>query len=243
MATNAHRKLSRKTLKQPDEFVTTLDRIGDFLANNLLRLIFAAAALVGVIAIAAALSLYSQHQQRVISDQFYNALNALGDKNYKTAEQGFSALAGGSSGYPLGRLARFYLATAYLAQNQPARARDELRAYLADDSNDLFRPMVLTQLGVAYEDLGDYRNAHAAYTEAAQSRGPASSRAQLGAARTLALMGDRAGAIAVYREFLKENPYSEQTAEVIEALAQMGAAPEPAVPAHAKISTRFPRPQ
>jgi len=229
MAVSSHHKVSRKALKQPDEFVSTLDWIGGLIAGNLAQVIIGAVALVAAIVIVFAVSFYSQYRQRIASEQFYQAISALSDKNYKTAEQGFSALAQNDSGRTLGHLARFYLATTYLAQNQASKARDELRNYLAEGGNRWFQQMALTQLGVADEDLGDYHGARAAYVKAAQLTGPEKARAQVGAARTLALIGDRQRAIDAYQQFLRENPFAQQRAEVIEALAQMGASPEPPI--------------
>ncbi len=227
MAVTSHRKVSRKALKQPDEFVNTLERIGDLVAANFARVVIGAIVLVLAIVIAFAASLYSQHHQRIASERFYRAINALSDKDYKSAQQGFSTVARKDSNRTLGRLARFYLATTYLAQNQPSKARDALRNYLAGGGNHLFRQMALTQLGVANEDLGDYRDAYSAYAKAAQMNGPEKARAEIGAARTLALTGNRQGAITAYQQFLRENPFAQQRAEVIETLAQMGAPPEP----------------
>jgi tetratricopeptide (TPR) repeat protein len=227
MAVPSHRKVSRKALKQPDEFVSTLDWIGDLAARNLARIIIGAVALITAMVIVFVVSFYSQYRQRIVSEQFYRAINALSDKDYKTAEEGFSVLAQNDSGRPLGHLARFYLATTYLAQNQTAKARDALRNYLAEGGSRLFQQMALTQLGAVDEDLGDYHDAHAAYVKAAQLNGSEKARAQVGAARTLALIGDRKGAIDAYQQFLRENPFAQQQAEVIEALAQMGAPPEP----------------
>jgi predicted negative regulator of RcsB-dependent stress response len=236
MAVSSHRKLSRKALKQPDEFLTTLDRLAEFVEHNLARVIIGAVAVVAVIAIVFVASFYSQHRQRITSEQFYTAINALNDKDYAGAAKGFNALAEDDPGSSLGHLAKFYLATTYLAQNQPAKARDELQSYLADSGNRRFRQMALTQVGVANEDLGDYRDAHAAYVKAAQLDGPEKARAQIGTARTLARLGDRQGAISAYQEFLRENPFAQQRDEGIEALAQMGAPPEPPIPSPMKAS-------
>lgn len=229
MAVTSHRKVSRKALRQPDEFVSTLDWIGDFLAANLARVIIGAVAIVAVIAVIFVFSFYSQHRQRIASEKFYRAINALSDKDYKTAEQDFSALARNDSGLTLGHLARFYLAATYLAQKQTVKARAALRNYPAAGGNRLFRQMALTQLGVADEDLGDYHGAHAAYAKAAQFNGPEKAGAQIGAARTLVRIGDRQGAIAAYQQFVRDNPFAKERAEVIEALAQMGATPEPPI--------------
>jgi predicted negative regulator of RcsB-dependent stress response len=227
MAAPSHRKVTRKALREPDEFVTTLDRILQWLEANLPRVIIGAVGVGAVLVVLSVLSFYSQHRQRLASEQFYRAINALSERNYHNASTGFSSLARNNSSSALGRLAEFYLATTYVAENQPSKARDKLRDYLADARNRLFRQMALTQLGVANEDLGDYRGAYAAYAKAAQLTGPERARARIGAARTLVRIGDRERAIASYQQFLRENPFSQQRAEVVEALAQLGAPPEP----------------
>jgi tetratricopeptide (TPR) repeat protein len=226
MAVPSHRRVTRKALRQPDEFVSTVDLIGDWIARNLTRVIIGVAVVVVIIVVSLVVSLYSEQRQRVVSGQFYSAINALSDKDYRTAEKLFSKLARHHSGSPLGHLAEFYLANTYIAQNQPSEARRALRTFLAGGSSRFFRQMALVQLGVANEDLGDYHDAHSAYVKAAQLNGPEKARAQIGAARTLAGLGDRDGAIAAYQQFLRDNPFAEQRTEVTEALAQMGAPPD-----------------
>ncbi|HKV54461.1 MAG TPA: tetratricopeptide repeat protein, partial [Candidatus Binataceae bacterium] len=205
MASTTHRKISRKELKQPDEFVTILDELGDWFLDNLTQVIIGAAVLIVVVALAFGFSFYEQHQARLVSQQFYQAINALSEKRYQAAAQGFSELAGTSPNSQLGHLSRFYLASAYLAQNQPSKARDALQAFLQNGGETLFRQMALTQLGVVDEELGAFGNAHIAYVEAAGLEGPEKARAEVGSARTLALQGDRRGAIREYQKFLAEN--------------------------------------
>jgi tetratricopeptide (TPR) repeat protein len=118
-----------------------------------------------------------------------------------------------------------YLATAYMDENQPAKARDVLETFLQGRGQPLFRQMALTQLGVANEDLGDYRKAHDAYLRAAMIDGPRKQAAEFGVARTLARQGQKAEAIAAYKQYLKENPFSQERDSAIEALADLGAAP------------------
>ena len=86
------------------------------------------------------------------------------------------------------------------------------------------------QRGVANEDLGDFKAAHQAYSAAAALNGPESHTAQIEAARTLGRLGDTAGAIAAYRQFLSAYPFSEERTDVIEALAQLGATPAATTP-------------
>jgi tetratricopeptide (TPR) repeat protein len=226
MAVTSHRKLSRKALKQPDEFLTTVDWLADFASRNVARVAAGAAAAVVAIAAIFLLSLYSKHQQRVASEQFYRALTALSSKDYKTAEEGFSALARNDPSRSLGHLAGFYLTVTYLAQNQPTKARATTQAYLAEGGGSLFRQMALIKLGVIDEDLADYRAAQAAYAEASRLTGPEKNQAEIGVARTLALNGDRRSAIVAYQQFLRDNPFAQQRTEVAEALARLGSAPE-----------------
>jgi len=225
MATTTHRKISRKELRQPDEFVSVVDHAGRFLAENLSRVIIAAVAAIAIIATAFSIRFYEQHQARMASEDFYQAMRALERKDYKAAEQGFSALAESRRGSSIGRLADLYLATAYMDENQPAKARDVIEIFLQGRGQPLFRQIALTELGVANEDLGDYRKAHDAYLRAAMIDGPRKQAAEFGVARTLARQGQKAEAIAAYQQYLKENPLSEERDSAIEALADLGVAP------------------
>src|SRR5947209_14401930 len=102
MAVTSHRHVSRKTLRQPDEFVNTVDLISDWIARNLTRVIIVVLVLVAAIAVALVVLSYSQHRQRLVSEQFYGAINALSDKDYRTAEKSFSNLVRYDSGTTLG---------------------------------------------------------------------------------------------------------------------------------------------
>jgi tetratricopeptide (TPR) repeat protein len=229
MATT-HRRLSRKELRQPDEFVTFLDRVWNYVGANLPRIIIGAVAAIVILAIAFSWRFYRQYQSRIAAEEFYRAMTALDRKDYRTAERGFTALAEQHPGHSLGQLAEFYRANTYMAENAPAKARDALQKYLEGRGLQSFRQLALNQLGVAYEDLGDQRKAYGAYVQAAALDGPEKERAELGVARMLARMGDNRSAISAYRRFLQENPFASERAEVVESLALLGAAPEqPAV--------------
>lgn len=226
MATTTRRKLSRKELKQPDEFISFLDQTVDFVQQNVTRIIIGAVGLVAVVAVVFALQFYSQHQDRLAAADFYDAVGALDRKDYKTAEVGLTQLADSQPHRTPGRLARFYLASVYLDQGQPSKARDALTAYLDEDGPAPFTQLALCQLGVANEDLGEFSKARDAYVRAAAIEGPERGRAELGNARMLAKLGDRRGAIAAYQAFLKHDPFGVERSDVVEALANLGAKPE-----------------
>lgn len=217
-------KLDRKELRQPDEFITFLDRAGDFIANNLVRVIVGAVGLIAVIVIFYAVSFYQSHQRQLASNRFYDAMTALNHQDYKTAEQDFNSLATENPHQSLGQLARLYLASAYMADSKDKDARIALQSYLTDSDQPLYRGIALMQLGAADENLGDFKAAHDAYAQAADVNGPGKARAQIGVARTLIKQGDAKAGIDAYRQFLTDNPFAGERNYVIETLATLGVA-------------------
>ena len=221
MATRPHH-LNRKELRQPDEFVTFVDQAGDWIVNNLVRAIIAAIAVVIVIVAAVGIHFYIDGRERAAAAQYYRALETLDSHDYKAAAQQFSTLA---SGYPHtgpGRLARFYVGNALLAENQNAPARDAFQRYLDGEDRPIFREMALMQLGVANENLGNFSAARQNYQQAAALNGPEKGRAERNGARVMLHVGDKAGAISAYQTFLRENPFSPERGEVSEELAALG---------------------
>ena len=69
MATS-HYKINVKDLKQPDEFITTVDRIGNYIANNLVRVIIGTPSRLLLIAIIFTYFFYRSHQVRVAAESF-----------------------------------------------------------------------------------------------------------------------------------------------------------------------------
>jgi tetratricopeptide (TPR) repeat protein len=222
-SSSQHRKLTRKDLKQPDEFESLLDNIGAFVVDNLQQVLVSLGIVAAVGAIAVGVYYYEGHRDAVAGDQFYTALNELKSANYKAAEQGFSKLADAEPGRRLGRLSRFYLANAYLGENNLPAARDTLAQFITEEHDPLYTNLALTNLGVVYERMGDYHKAANAYSQAAGVPGPEQQRAALSVARMLAKAGDKQGAISSYRSFLAAHPYAEERQDVLESLAALGA--------------------
>jgi hypothetical protein len=135
----SHYKINLKDLKQPDEFITTVDRIGNYITNNLARVIIGAVAIVAVTAVIFAYSFYRSHQDRVAAGHFYEALTALNHKDYKTAQEGFEALAQSDTG-KLSSLAPLYVATAYLGDTNRSRLATRSRATSKRRTTPMRRP-------------------------------------------------------------------------------------------------------
>jgi tetratricopeptide (TPR) repeat protein len=225
-----HRRITRKELKQPDEFENLLDEIGAFFVNNLRQILIASGIVLAAGAIVASIYFYERHRDEVAGDKFYSALQQLRDNNYKAAASSFAALAEAEPGLRVGHLAHFYLATAYMGENDLPKARDALVEFVAEEHDPLYTDLALTNLGVIYERMGDYRKAAGAYGQAASVPGPEQLRAELAVARVLAKAGDKSGAIATYRGFLAAHPFAQQRFEALESLAMLGSQPEAGAP-------------
>src|ERR1700749_2573138 len=104
MATVARPKLSRKELKQPDEFISFLDQAIEYVSHNTTRVIFGAVGLIAILCVVFAVRFYWQHQQRLGAGQFYQGVGALNQKHYKTAASGFAHVASSYPSRDLGRL-------------------------------------------------------------------------------------------------------------------------------------------
>ncbi len=226
-----HKRLSRKQLRQPDEFQTFFGRAHDFLGQNLKQVLVLAAVVLLAGAAALGVRAYQRHRDRMAGDQFYAALSALDQKHYGEARAGFEKLAQDDPGREAGRLARLYLGACYAEEGELAKAREAFAAYLGASRDPLFRSLALAGLAVVYERMGDLKKAQEAYARAAEVRGPEQARAELGSARLRARQGDRAGAIQAYQRFLDTHPFSAERGTVLDDLAELGAAPAPAAPA------------
>lgn len=226
-ASRTHRQkhITRKELKRPDEFMTFVESVRDFVLANLNQVLISAGIVAAAAIIAIATYAYERRRDNIAGDQFYSALSALNQKNYQQAKDTFEKLAADEPGREVGRLARFYLGACYYQSGNLEKARDSLVAYMAEAHDPIFMNLALVQLGTIYEQLGDAKKAEGAYSQASIVDGPAQMTAELGVARMLLKQGDRDGAIKSYRRFLETHPYSRDRQTAIEALAQLGAAP------------------
>lgn len=223
MPPSSRHRITRKELKQPDEFQTIIESAQQFLLDNLRQVIISAVVVLVAAAIAIGMYTYERRRDRIAGEAFYGALTALTGKQYKTAEDQFTKLAAAEPDRRIGKLARLYLAQAYIGEGDFIKARDALIAFVADYHDPEFSSLALMDLGVVYEKMDDLPKAQGAYQQAASVPGPEQLRAELAYARTQAEQGDRLGAIRTYRGFLALRPYAEQRGEVLESLAILGA--------------------
>ena len=228
--TTHRKKLSQKELRAPDDFTAFVESAQQFFLNNLRQVLISTGVVALIGAIVIGLYYYERHRDAVASGQFYDAITALNAGKNKDAEAQFKKLADEEPGRRLGRLSRFYMASAYMADGDLPSARDTLVGFLSEERDPTFRSMALTDLAVVYERMADWKKAAEAYRQAAADPGPEQTRAELGVARMLAKSGDKQGAIAAYRGFLTAHPFAQQRQDVLESLALLGAPAEAAPP-------------
>jgi tetratricopeptide (TPR) repeat protein len=240
--TRTSHRISRKELKQPDEFQTFISNAQEFLLKNMTQVMVSASIVLAAGALAVGIYYYEIHQDNIAGDAFYNAVSELKAKNYKQAESDFEKLANNESNREVGKLSRFYLGTAYLQDGQLDKARDTLVAYVPDAKDDLFASMAYDDLGVIYEKQGDLKKAQGAYSQAAAIAGPEQLRAQLQVAQVMARQGDKSGAIGAYTNFLVTNPFAPERESVIEALADLGATPPAGMAALSQLMPKSAKP-
>jgi tetratricopeptide (TPR) repeat protein len=222
----SRRRLTRKQLKQPDEFITIVERLRDFVTNNLAQVTAAVIVILVAAVIVAGVVWYERSRDSAAGERLYQGLAALNAREYAQAEELLASLARDEPDRRAGRLARLYLASAYAGMGDFGKARDALVVFVAEFRDPLFASLALADLGAIYERMGDLAKAESAYRSAAGVAGPARVRAELGVARVLARMGKRDEAIETYRNFLARNPYAQERQFVLESLAQLGASPE-----------------
>jgi tetratricopeptide (TPR) repeat protein len=227
-------KISRKELKQPDEFQTIFETVAIFFDLHRNEVLIGLAALLGLTVLACGIYFYEAGKTRAAAARFEQAMSELEGGKYDAAEKTLKSLADDEPRRAVGRLSNLYLGIAYLAQKQPEKARDSLQRYLAGDDTSIFRGAALDDLAVTYEDLGDFKQAEETYRQAAKIEGPDQARAELGVARMLKRQGKRADAVAAYNDFLTQHPYAPERTIVMETLAELGASsPVAASPAPA----------
>jgi predicted negative regulator of RcsB-dependent stress response len=226
MAT-ASRKISRKDLRRPDWFQTSSERALEYFDQHK-ALVFTALASVLVIAgIVWGWQLFKERQNVAASQEFGKAMTFYQAEKYREAIPILESVAGYRwSRYAV--LAHLYLANSYLAMNDLDKATNAAQRSLAGTRpNSFYRQIALVTLATAEEQKKDCKTAVQHYADAQNVAGALQGRAVLGKARCSEALGDTAGAIAAYKEYLKDNPGSPMAIKLAELEAKSTAAAVP----------------
>jgi len=194
-------RISRKAIRQPDEFQELTVRATTWLRENQSAVIGATSAIAIVLAAIAVVNWNSSRQNAAAAIRFDAARQALEASNYTGAATDFESLAQDAPRTPAGRLAMLYRGHALSRQPDPAGAAAAYTEYLAaSPATDYLRQEALLGLARAKEAQSDAAGALDAYRQAADAAGPFRTAARLGQARLMEASGDAAGAKALYTE-------------------------------------------
>lgn len=221
-------KYTRKDLKGPDEFISTLGRITEWGRENRGKAIAAIAAVVLLLGGGLGTRAYLVWQDARAARDLWPHLNrarellqAPGEADPQKLvqlEQFLSSYVNLHPGEKTTGFARYYLGSiAYLQGNYDLSAAHFRAAMgLVGEGEDIMGYLVRLGLAQALEAKGDLPGALSAYRDAAgHATGEMRTQPWMGEARILAAMGKPAEAVERYRSILRENPDSPMR-EVIE---------------------------
>ena len=204
MAT-AGKRITRKQIRQPDWFQVTSEKALDYFQDHKALVYAAAAVVIAILGVIWGWQTFKENHNAAASQEFANAVALYQSEKYREAISGFEKVAAYRWSRYAG-LAHLYQANSYIALNEPDKGLSSAqRAVAATSPNTLYRQLALMTLANAEERKNQCKSAIEHYREAQKIAGALQFDAALGNARCLEQTGDLAGAIAVYKELLKDS--------------------------------------
>ncbi|MGZ8484216.1 MAG: tetratricopeptide repeat protein [Candidatus Binatia bacterium] len=225
MATTQTRRISRKELRQPDRFQVATEKALEYIHSHK-NLVFAVIGMLVLFGLAIlGWQLFKERQNDAAALEFTDATALYQAEKYREALTAFEKV----QSYRWSRyagLAHLYQANSYIALGELDKALSSgQRAVTASRPNTLYRQLALMTLANAAEQKNDCRQAIESYDEARKIVAAQQGEALLGKARCLEKTGDAAGALAAYKEYVKDQPGSMASAKVAELEGKVSTAP------------------
>jgi len=210
------KRISKKKLKEPDEFITTAAKVLLWTRENL-RLI-----LTGIIVGALVASsivfwgIKTERREAAALNSFHRALEILtsaedpSSKRYQEALDGFERIQREYPNSKAAQLAQLQLGQGLLESKQYDKAVETYRTFLErNPAERLYRLFALQNLGYAYEAQGDYQRALDSF-QGLVDMGESFLRpsAYISVGRCYEKLGKREEALKNYRIFLEKYPES-----------------------------------
>ena len=168
--------------------------------------------------------LFKDRQNNAAALEFTNATALYQAEKYREALTAFEKV----QSYRWSRYAGLahFIANSYIALGELDKALiSGQRAVTATQSNTLYRQLALMTVANAAEQKNDCRQAMESYSEAQKIAAAQQGEALLGKARCLEKTGNVAGALAAYKEYVKDQPRSLVSAKVAELENKVAAQP------------------
>lgn len=228
-------KYTRKDLREPDEFISTLGRGTAWARENRGKMVAAVSvvvlALAGILGTRAYLLWQDQKAARDLwphlnrARELVQSPREVDPEKLVRLEQFLNAYVNMHPGAGTTVFARYYLGSiAYLRGKYEVSAA-QFRSAIVDSKkrDSLMEFLVREGLAQALEARGDVPGALAAYRDAAShAQGELRTQPWMGEARMLAAMGKKTESLEVYRRILRENPDSPMREYIEIRLSQAG---------------------
>jgi len=212
-------KYTRKDLKSPDEFISTLGRVTLWIKENRVPVIAALAVVVLALGGIFGTRSYFQWQETKASRDLWPHLNqareylknptATDSEKLAQLEQFLAAQVKKHPGTRAAVFAKYYLGSIAYLRKDYDRSAAQFRSALTNgkEQRTIVDFLLREGLAQALEAKGETESAEKAYGEAASfANGELRTQAWMGQARLLALQGRKDEAAAVFRKILAENP-------------------------------------
>lgn len=201
-------RMSRKDLKQPDEFITLSRQVLDWGRSHQQLVIGAGIAVAALVAVLGIASAYRAAQRRDANADLARGLAKLSSSDFAAATTDLTAVSERWSGTRVGPIAALLAADAALREGQVDQALSLLGG-LQSASGSLpsyLQQQILVVWGTALESKQQWAEAAAKYKDAAAIAGPYTGYAVVGQARTLEQAGDAEKARELYRQAYEQFP-------------------------------------
>jgi tetratricopeptide (TPR) repeat protein len=226
MAEAKHYKLSRKDLREPDEFQAITSQTVDWLRANQSAVVGAVSTILAIGAVIVGVGWYSARQADAAAVKLQSAQALFEQKKFGDAATEFAAVTAAYPRTPSGRLATLYRAHALAEGSDPAAAAAAYGEYLATTPpTDYLRQQALLGMAHAQEAAKDTPAATETYQQAADIDGPFRTQAQLALARLAEASGASDKARTLYAEIMKAPDLDADTRQAIGAKLPASAAP------------------
>ena len=204
----ARKRILRKDIRQPDQFMVWTGWFLDFFKAYRRELTAAGLAVVVVAAVAAGWYYYRGYQRQLAFQQYNLGLREYQEGRYDTALDTFQSLKDRGEA-PYDTLADLYIANSHIALDQPEKAIETLGEALSGGPEGLLSQVGLVTLGLAQEMTGSCEDAVESLDRALAHKGPLRQEAMLGKARCNTRLGKTAAAVEGYKAYVEEFPEAE----------------------------------
>jgi predicted negative regulator of RcsB-dependent stress response len=219
-------RITRKELRQPDEFVTLSRQAVAYFEENRTTFFLIVG---GVVVLLAAILIFRSvkaSRQASAAQAYATAHVLLDDKKYPDAATAFQQVADAYSSTSYAPLAQLQAANALLLAGRASEAAAAYQKYIdLGPKTDYLRQLALVRLGYAQEQSGQLQDAGRSFASAAEQPGPYAEEALAGQARTSEAAGDQATAKDLYTKFLQKYPQSDRRALATSRLVALGGTP------------------